>query len=690
MNNLMYIGQSALLNSQYAITVHGNNVANQEVPGYRRRTVAMSENISLNTAQGQVGTGASVQGLLRHFNSYLEAQYLKQNSDAASKQTLFNVLSQIETRFVEDEKYGTAALLNNFWSAWGTLMDSPDQSAARSTLLSSTDSLTARLNDLAADLLEQQRLLERSIASEVAETNALLKELAGLNGRITASPASAELLDQRDRLLRSLSDKVDIEVRYREDGQVVVATRQGQTLVDGGSAYDFELLSPRATASLMPSSGFAGQICFEGASSHEYTIEVVDGGVASGGGATFRVSLDGGKTWLTDENGATKLFAAGPKDEAVDIGGVSIWFGSLSNGDLPEGSALASGDRFTVMPKTTLVWNSTAGGQVNVTPLDGNTKAGRLSGGSLAGLFEAREAHLGGYREQLDAFAASLIWEVNRVHSQGAGLSPLASATGIYAAQYTNVPLAASGLAFADRVTAGSFSLALFDETTGKPLGVSAVDFSSLPPGVANFDPEVHSLEDVAAAITASFPGQLTATVRNGRLEIAAEAGVRFEYADDTAGVFAATGHNCFLSGTGAGDIAVNPALAANPDRICAGHVNGQGEANTGDNTTARAMEALANAQVSFRTPGGVVTTSLGEYFASLVAAVGGDKAAAKSAWSFAEALAASLDDQQESVGGVNLDEELALLSRQQQNYQAASRLIQVSLEMMDTILGLK
>ena len=55
----------------------------------------------------------------------------------------------------------------------------------------------------------------------------------------------------------------------------------------------YEVITPYASTSLEPDSDFAGSIYFDGSSSQEFTVEVVNGGTASGGGtaATFRVSV---------------------------------------------------------------------------------------------------------------------------------------------------------------------------------------------------------------------------------------------------------------------------------------------------------------------------------------------------------------------------------------------------------------
>ncbi len=94
----------------------------------------------------------------------------------------------------------------------------------------------------------------------------------------------------------------------------------------------------------------------------------------------------------------------------------------------------------------------------------------------------------------------------------------------------STVPLANSNLPYADKLTAGSFSMAFYSAGTGDKVSVSAVDFSSIPPGKKNFDPSVHSLENVRDAINASFPGKAQAVITDGKLSIKGLGDNRFQF----------------------------------------------------------------------------------------------------------------------------------------------------------------
>jgi len=689
LNNLLTIGQSALSNFQVALNVSGGNIANASTDGYVRRTVNFQED---SYSSGKVGVGASIQSIVRNLDAFLERRYLTQTSVSSYYDTINTNLTQIESLFNSTSDYGISASLDTFMTSLESLSAGASNASVRQEAITSAEALAEMLNSMDDSLDSIVSSVNSSIASQVDAVNSLVKQIAALNKSVAQSTNASGLLDQRDQLLRELSGYIDINVITQDDGQVRVLTGEGQALVDGTSTYSLKLEGPKSTAALTADSGFDGQIYFDGASANELTIKFVTGGDTSGGAgaATFQVSLDGGKTWVTDEDGSVKTFKAGDSGNKAEVDGVSIWFGTATDSDTAPSTSISAGDKFTVMPKSGVYWITATGGEVNVTPLAGNDAANRLSGGSLAGLLTLRDEYAGGYQDSLDAFAESLIWNMNRVHSQGAGLTNLTQTLGDYAVDDASVPLSRSGLNWQDYLETGNISIALYDADSGENISVTALDFSSVTPGTSSFDPSVHSLEDVRDAINATYSGQLTASVQNGKLMIEAADGVEFQFAEDTSGLLAGLGINTLFSGTDAQSVSVNAVVAADTNRLCAGHVNGAGEVNQGDNTTALALAALANSSVSFREAQGTATSSLTNYMNALCSKVGSDKASSATQATYAATLSEDLYTQRESVSGVSLDEELTRVMQYQQAYQAAAKLIQTAGEMFDVVMSLK
>ena len=281
------------------------------------------------------------------------------------------------------------------------------------------------------------------------------------------------------------------------------------------------------------------------------------------------------------------------------------------------------------------------------------------------------------------------------IHSQGAGTKLLDYAQGQQGVQNSTVPLGSAQTVLPDsgKMQAGNVNFYFYDKTTGDYVSSGQLDFDSATAGVQNFDPTVHSLDDVVTAINNSFPTQLTASVQDGRLVMASAGGSNLQFAlgTDSTGMMAALGINTFFTGTDASTIAVNSQLHSNVNYIAAGQVNGQQQINTGDNSNATAIGKLADTNVTISTVWKTTTNqTMSQYYASLVTTVGADTRLAKTNSEYHKTLTDDLDTQVSAASGVNLDEEMANLIKFQHSYTAAAKLITTADQMLQTLLGLK
>jgi flagellar hook-associated protein 1 FlgK len=201
----------------------------------------------------------------------------------------------------------------------------------------------------------------------------------------------------------------------------------------------------------------------------------------------------------------------------------------------------------------------------------------------------------------------------------------------------------------------------------------------------------VHSLQSVADAMNSTFGTYVTATVVNNKLQITGDPGYSFSFGTDTTGLLAGLGLNTFFSGSSASSLELTEQVALNASLVCAGHVNGGGESNTGDNSVAVDIAGLQTKKVTFYTFfEGTTSQALPDYYNSLLANVGADVDKTSFNLSYHKALAADLDSRQNEVSGVSLDEEMSNLIKFQHSYQAAAKLIMTADQMMQTLLGLK
>lgn len=702
LTTLLDIGRGALFASQASIEVTGNNIANVNTPGYSRQAVRLEEAHSIDYRPGQLGTGVKAVEVFRYFNDFVEEQYVEKNSQQYRWDAAYQNLRAVDSLFNESQVNGLNDALSQFWADWQELADNPSLIAAREALVGNSQNFLSTLHTVQQDLRNQQDQVDDFIGQEVDEVNDILEQIADLNLQIQSHDVPGqnnanELKDKRALLVRELSEKIDIEYVDNGAGEFTVWTKGGQTLVDGVVTFSLAFENAQSMKALTSSSNFDGDIYFSGSDDFEYTFEVVTSGQVSNAGsaALMRVSLDGGKTWLTDDDGNEMHVAARPEDGKTTIGDLTIWFGSETDSAGAPSGDLEVGDTFTVVPKKGLYWYRTTSSKENITPqtfANGADNEQRLTGGALAGYFQFRDQHVGRYLDKLDGFSEALIWEVNRLHSQGMGLQKFDNVTGTYTVDSTSAALGSngSGLAFFDKLQDGNMSLFFYDEASGDL--ASAASFGPLDfGGGANFDASVHSLEDVVDAMNTTWGTFMTADIVNNRIRMTAASGYEFGFGTDTAGLAAALGVNTFFEGEGAASMEMTTKVRSDLDFLATGHANGTGEVNSGDNTAALSIAQLKdkviNININSENP---VQQTIGEYYNGLVAGIGADTATAKFNLEFNQTLADDLNTRQQETAGVNLDEEMANLLKFQHSYTAASKLVTTADSMIQTLLGMK
>lgn len=714
-NNLFNIGTSGLFASQAAIEVTSNNIANVNTEGYSRRYVSQVESYAINANPGQMGTGVDPQEVLRYFDKFIEASYLGNSTMRDCYEALEQNLSAIDSLFNEANSDGITSALSKFFADWQDVASFPDDYAVREALIADTGTLTNLLQQTTDQMRRLQEQVDHFIKQDVDRANEIIESIAEINKRIETVTIEGQntpntLLDQRDTLVRELSGIIDVQVVNNGDSDYAILTGSGQTLVSGYDTYELRFEGPRSIPALTNASTFAGEFYFEGTDESEYTFEVVTAGAVNA--AEFRVSADGGKTWLKDANGNELRIQANDWSNVVEFNGMKLWIGQPGNpavGPVGADADLSLGDKFTVVPKSGVYWYQDTSSFENITPMlysNGETSSDRITGGSLSGQLQFRDGYVGSYLDTLDAFASELTWQVNRLHSQGAGLDMFSSVQGAYSVMDTTVALGndQSGLAFRDKLQSGGSMIYVYD-TNGALLGGQGItlDFDLGTPGQQNFDPATNTLEDVRDAINQAVddaytaaglavPGTPYCSIVNNQINITSStSGYTFGFGQDSAGLYAALGLNTFLNGTDAASIEVNSVVANDLGLISAGHINGAGQANSGDNTTALAIGSLQDQDVSiFTYQSGNVTQTLSEFFGTLVSTVGADTASADFNLQYQTALAQDLNERQQTIAGVNLDEEMTDLIKFQHSYTAAAKLITTADQMMDTLLGLK
>jgi len=705
-NSILDMGRWALFASQAQLQVTGQNISNVNTEGYSRRSVVLEEGPYIDYSPGQLGTGVKAKEVTRNFDEMVESLYLEQASLSDKWGNLWEQLKSVENLLNESSGTGVSNTLSQYFNSWNEVSQHPDNYGARQSVVNDATTMISTLKQVDNDLSLMQQRINSTVNAQVDEANKLMTEIADLNKEIQIHHVEGQnnansLLDERGRKIRDLAELMDIKTIDNGGGEFTIMTKAGHTLVDGASHFALDFDAPTKTEDLRPSSTFAGDIYYDGNDDFEYTIEFVKsntgstvaGLVTSGtNSAQYRVSMDGGVTWLTDEDGNEKHFFARDYESRVNVEGLQIWFGSDTSAKGAPTGEFQEGDRYVLSPHQGLYWVENTSHKEEITPqlhFNGEENTTRLTGGSLTAMLTFRDNYVGKYREKLEKLAEGIIWETNRRHSQGAGLQTFTVTDGTYQVSDKTKALGSdsTGLAFGSRLQSGSSFMYVYNESTGLLASSAALDFGN----GATFNPVTDTLEDVRDAYNRTYPGMINATIVNNKLRLEAVAGHTFSFGTDSSGLMAGLGLNTFFKGSSPGDMMINEKVSGDLDFLASGHVNGAGEMNSGDNTTALSMYELREVSVQISTlTEGTTNTTLLDYYNGLVGNVGTDTNRAEFNKNFYTTLSNDLNERQQQVSGVNLDEEMSDLIKYQASYTAAAKLITTADQMLQTILSLK
>lgn len=147
----------------------------------------------------------------------------------------------------------------------------------------------------------------------------------------------------------------------------------------------------------------------------------------------------------------------------------------------------------------------------------------------------------------------------------------------------------------------------------------------------------------------------------------------------DTSGILGALGINALFEGTDSATIDVNALLEKNPELLAGALTGGPGDGGN----------FLELAAVAEKPLDGLNDASISSFYNKFAAEVGTTAAGAASALDSSSLILLTLESQRGAESGVNPDEELLMLERFQDAYEAAAKYLAVLTELDDALLQL-
>lgn len=253
LNSVMGTATLALQAQQAAIETASHNIANAGVAGYSRQVVTLQPNTPLYTPMGAIGTGVVVQDISRVRNTMLDTNYRSQSSQAAGYSAQGDALTSISQIFGEPSSTGLSNTLDQFYSSWGDLANSPTSTAAQSVVQQRGAAVASTLNQFASSLNQLSSNTLASASQQVNDINRYTAQIANINKQIVAAEAggntASDLRDLRDNAIDALNQIVPVRVIDHPNGSDTIYVA-GATVVDGNDSKTFNLSGLSSSLSL--------------------------------------------------------------------------------------------------------------------------------------------------------------------------------------------------------------------------------------------------------------------------------------------------------------------------------------------------------------------------------------------------------------------------------------------------------
>ena len=652
--NMFLTGLSGLNVARSSLVTTAHNTANVYTAGYSRQTAQISTSGAIAMGSGFVGMGALVTTTSRSYDGYLTAQLNTAQSVAAGLSSYGTQIDRIDS-LLADKTSGISPLMQSFFTATQGVANTPADPAARQQLISSAQALATKFRSTDQYLTDLNGSINDQIKGNVEQINTYATQIASLNQQISQLTATSggqppnDLLDQRDQLVSQLSTIADIKVLEQDSGKYNVFIATGQSLVVGDRAATMMAVPSSAdpTRTAVALVGLAGNVM-------ELGSNAVTGG-ALGGLLSFRTEM-----LIPTQNaiGRLSMTLAGAFNDQHALG-VDL-------------TGAAGGDFFSIGAPAVLA-NAKNTGNAAISASVSDTSALTTSD----------------YSVEYKNVAGTPTYVVTR-------LSDKAPMGGFVAA---DLPATFDGVT----VSLDSGAPQLGDTFVVQPTRTGARDMT-----VQVLDPaKVAAASPVITGKTAGNQGSgliSPATVSAGYLATPLATNVTLTYAQSNGGELTGFPATSAVTVTLA-DGTSNTYAAGLPVPYTSGatvsfdglSVKLSGAPLNGDTFTigknmggvSDGSNALLLAGIQRQTLIGGGTTTLNGAYAQLVSSVGNRAMEIGVAEITQVSVAAQIKMSQQSVSGVNQDEETANLLMFQQMYQANAKVIQTASTMFDAILGI-
>ena len=709
--------QSGLLTNQQALNSVSNNIANVNTPGYSRKVVNMEQRVV-----GGAGAGVQISDVTRKVDEGLLKSLRLEISTLNAYDARDPYYQRLQELFGKPEDNTSLShTMNSFANSIETLALNPANTMEQSEVMRQGKEVALMLNRMSTTIQELRLQTDSDIATSTSRVGELLNSVNTLNNQLISNSAInvdvTDLRDQRDQVLDELSSLIDIRYYYRSDGDAVVFTEGGRTLVDNSAATMTHLQASAISATMNHSEGDLNGIYVGIVSAENDITTEIRGGKLKG-------LLDMRDTVLTNLQSQIDEFAAQLRDSINSVHNAGASYPGIQSTTGTRNFIDSANQTITFggTTDTTIAMIDGSGNQTAVTTL--RTELGAATG-TIDAVATAMQSWLrangaagatvavntaGNFavnlntttvsmvmRDQTDsangstAGDATITFDANAAGNAGGTetVSGFSNFFGLNDFYVDDLPdnIHDSGILSATYTLGADTTLSFFNSTStvaGGGMGSVALNASQ-------------TLDEIVTAINAAAIGVVATKVTDGagyRLRLSESSGVSMVVSAST--TFPADIGLKVAAVKTSSQIKVRDDIVSTPGNISRGALQwdaakgaaGEYLMSSGDDTTVQAMARKLTQANQFSEAGGLaaLTVNFTTYSTSIISYNASLSSTNQTQFEYQASLTASLQAKSDNFRGVNMDEEMTQLMLFEQAYGAAARIISTVQKMFDAL----
>jgi flagellar hook-associated protein 1 FlgK len=261
--SVLHNGARALTAQRVVMATASHNIQNVSTDGFARQRVSLTTTPALNFAPaGAIGTGVRVDQITQARDRFVESRLPGLRAEAGFAGAREAALDAISAFDVEGGA-GVAGRLGDMFAALSSLQTRPADLGVRRAALGAVADFSGAVRAAANDVDSARAGIDVELRGRAPRLQQLVDRLASLNGEIGVAAAAGggppnDLLDERQRVMDSLSDELGAKVIPGNGPGVTMVLPGGAPLVIGENAARIDVATGSDGRLLLSVSGTDG------------------------------------------------------------------------------------------------------------------------------------------------------------------------------------------------------------------------------------------------------------------------------------------------------------------------------------------------------------------------------------------------------------------------------------------------